>query len=66
MAKWLITVGVVLLLLGIAWPLLSKLGLGQLPGDIPIERGGFNFYFPITTSIIISLILSLIIWIFRR
>ena len=66
MAKWLITVGVVLLLLGIAWPLLSKLGLGKLPGDIHIERDGFNFYFPITTGIIISLILTLILWIFRR
>ncbi len=43
-----------------------KLGLGKLPGDIPIERDGFNFYFPITTRIIISLILTLILWIFRR
>jgi hypothetical protein len=51
---------------GIAWPLLSRLGLGKLPGDIHIERGGFNFYFPITTGIIISLIITLILWIFRR
>jgi hypothetical protein len=66
MAKWLITMGIILIALGLAWPLLTKLGLGKLPGDIHIEREGFNFYFPITTSIIVSLLLTLILWIFRR
>ena len=66
MAKWLITIGVVLVLLGVLWPLLSKLGLGSLPGDIKVERKGFTFYFPLTTSIIVSLVISLILWIFRR
>jgi hypothetical protein len=66
MAKWLITLGIILVVLGLAWPLISKLGLGKLPGDIHVERDGFNFYFPITTSIIISLVISLILWIFRR
>jgi hypothetical protein len=52
--------------LGFAWPLITRLGLGHLPGDIRIERKGFSFYFPITTSIIISLAISIILWIFRR
>jgi hypothetical protein len=66
MAKWLITAGIVLVALGLAWPLLSKLGLGSLPGDIRIERKGFTFYFPITTGILVSLVITLILWIFRR
>ena len=66
MAKWLITIGVVLVLLGVLWPLLAKVGLGSLPGDIKVERKGFTFYFPLTTSIIVSLVISLILWIFRR
>ncbi|GIX28441.1 DUF2905 domain-containing protein [Pelomicrobium sp. G1] len=66
MARWLIIIGLVLVLIGLAWPWLSKLGLGRLPGDIHIEREGFSFYFPITTSIIVSLVLTLLFWIFRR
>jgi hypothetical protein len=65
-AKWLIIIGVVLIALGLLWPLLAKLGLGSLPGDIKIERKGFTFYFPITTSILVSLLITLILWIFRR
>ncbi len=53
-------------MVGILWPWLIKLGLGRLPGDIIIERENFRFYFPLTTSILISLILSLLIWLFRR
>lgn len=66
MSKWLITAGVVLIALGLAWPWLSKLGLGRLPGDIRIERDGFSFFFPITTGIIVSLVLSLILWLLRK
>jgi len=66
MAKWLIILGVALILTGLAWPWLSRLGLGHLPGDIHIERKGFSFYLPITSSIIVSLVLSLLLWIFRR
>jgi len=64
--KWLITLGIVLLVAGLAWPWLAKLGLGRLPGDIVVKREGFSFYFPITTGIIVSLVLTLILWIFRR
>ena len=66
MAKWLIILGVALILTGLAWPWLSRLGLGHLPGDIHIERKGFSFYLSITSSIIVSLVLSLLLWIFRR
>ena len=66
MAKWLITLGIVLLGMGLLWPLLSKLGLGHLPGDIRIERKNGGFYFPITSSLLVSALLTLILWIFRR
>jgi len=65
-SRVLIVVGVILIIIGVAWPLLQKIGLGRLPGDVSIERDGFRFYFPITTSIIISLLLTLIFWLFRK
>lgn len=66
MAKWLITLGIILVALGVLWPLLAKLGLGSLPGDIRVERRGYSFYFPLTTSVIVSIVITLILWIFRR
>ena len=66
MARLLIIIGIVLLLAGLAWPWLSRLPLFHLPGDIVIERENFRFYFPVTTSIIISLILSVIFWFIQR
>ena len=66
MAKWLITLGIILVVLGVLWPLLAKLGLGSLPGDFRVERKGYSFYFPLTTSIIVSIVITLILWIFRR
>ena len=65
-SRVLVIIGVILIIIGLAWPLLQKLGLGRLPGDISIERDGLRFYFPITTSIIVSLILTLILWILRK
>ena len=66
MSRFLITLGVVLVVVGLAWPLLAKLGLGRLPGDIHIEREGFSFYFPITTGLLVSAIISLILWLLRK
>ena len=66
MAKWLIIIGVVLVAMGVLWPLLAKMGLGSLPGDIKWERKGYTFYFPVTTSILVSLVVTVILWIFRR
>jgi hypothetical protein len=62
----LIIVGVLLVLMGLAWPWLSRLPLGRLPGDIVIERPGFRFYFPITTMIIVSVLVTLFVRLFRR
>ena len=56
MARWLIILGVVLIVAGLLWPWLTKLGLGRLPGDIVIERDNFRAYIPITTSIVISVV----------
>jgi len=66
MSRLLITLGVVLLVAGLAWPLLAKLGLGRLPGDIRFVRCGFGFYFPLTSGLIVSAIISVVLWILRR
>ncbi|MDX1251859.1 MAG: DUF2905 domain-containing protein [Gammaproteobacteria bacterium] len=66
MSRVLIIIGAVLVVVGLLWPLLQKVGLGKLPGDIAVERDGFRFYFPIATSIIVSLVLSLLLWLFFR
>jgi len=66
MSRTLIIIGLVIVAVGILWPWIARLGLGRLPGDIIIERGSFTFYMPIATSIIISLALSLILWLLSR
>jgi Protein of unknown function (DUF2905) len=66
MARWLIVLGVVLVVAGLLWPWITKLGLGRLPGDIVVERENFRLYLPITTSILISVALSLILWLLNR
>jgi len=66
MTRTLVTLGIILIIAGIAWPWLSKIGFGRLPGDIVIERENFRFYFPITSMILVSLVLSLIFWLFRK
>lgn len=66
MQRALIIVGAVLLLAGLAWPWIAKLGPGRLPGDITIERDHVRFYFPIVTSLLVSLLISLILWLWRK
>ncbi len=66
MQKTLVILGLTLVLIGLAWPWLGKLPLGRLPGDIVINRDNFRFYFPLTTMIIISVLLSLVFWLFRK
>jgi Protein of unknown function (DUF2905). len=66
MPRLLITLGIILVVVGLLWPWLSKLGLGRLPGDIVIERENSRIYFPLMTSLIVSLVLSLLFWLFRR
>jgi len=66
MSRALVIAGLVLVALGLAWPWLSKLGLGRLPGDIHVERDGFHFFFPLATGLLVSVLLSVLIWLFRR
>lgn len=66
MQKFLIVTGIVILVIGLAWPWFNKLPLGRLPGDIAIERENMKFYFPLMTSLLLSLLLSLVLWLFRR
>ena len=70
MQKVLITLGLLIFLLGLLWPLLARLGLGHLPGDIRMGRPGFQVFFPLGTSLLLSilasLLLTLILWLWRR
>jgi hypothetical protein len=66
MQKVLITIGIIILLVGLLWPYLSKLPFGKLPGDIVIEKENFKFYFPIVTMIVLSAVVSLILWLIRK
>jgi hypothetical protein len=66
MQRILIIVGLVLLAAGLAWPWLSKLPFGRLPGDFSVERDNFSFYFPLATSIVVSVVISVLIWLFRK
>ena len=66
MQRTLIIFGIALLVIGLAWPWVSRLPLGRLRGDIIIDRPSFRFYLPVTTMIIVSIMLSFILWLFRR
>jgi len=66
MQKVLIVLGIVFLVIGVLWPLLTKLPLGHLPGDIVINRPNLKVYIPITTMILISVIITVLLWLFRR
>ena len=66
MARTLIVLGLVLAAVGLLWPVLGRLGLGRLPGDIVIRRQGFTLYIPVATCLLLSLGLSVLAWLFRR
>lgn len=66
MNRILIALGTILLFIGLLWPWLQKLPFGKLPGDILIEKETLRFYFPLMTSLIISAVISLIFWFFRK
>jgi hypothetical protein len=65
-SRGLIIFGSVLIAIGLLWPVISKLGLGRLPGDIVIERENFRLYVPLATSLLVSIVLSLFLWLFNR
>jgi hypothetical protein len=66
MSRFLIVLGLVIVAIGVLWPFLGRLGLGRLPGDLVIQRGNFSFYFPLATCIIVSVLLSVVLWLFNR
>ncbi len=66
MGKYLFIAGVVLILVGVLWLFAERIGLGRLPGDIVIERENFRLYLPIATSLLISILLSVILYFFSR
>lgn len=66
MNRLLVALGAVLVIAGLAWPWLKRMHLFHLPGDIVIDRPGFKFFFPITTMLIVSVVLSIIAWLIRR
>lgn len=66
LGRLLLIAGAVLVIAGLVMTVLGRMGIGKLPGDIVIRRENFTFYFPIVTSILLSILLSLIVWLFRR
>ena len=66
MNRWFIGIGLVLVVVGLLRPWLGRLGLGRLRGDIVIDRGNFRFYFPIVTCLVVSGVVSLILWFLNR
>jgi hypothetical protein len=64
--RTLITIGLLIALIGLLWPWIAKLGLGRLPGDLIIDKPGFKLFAPFTTMIVVSIVLSVIIWLLRR
>jgi Protein of unknown function (DUF2905) len=64
--RLLIILGLLIAAAGVLWPWLSRLPLGRLPGDVVVDRPGFKLFAPFTTMIIVSLVVSLIIWFLRR
>lgn len=70
MRRVLIGLGLLLLLLGVVWPWVAQFGIGRLPGDIRVERPGFSFFFPLGSSLLVSIVLSLLLaliaWFLRR
>jgi Protein of unknown function (DUF2905) len=66
MSRYLILLGLAIVALGLLWPVLTRLGLGRLPGDIVIQRDNFTIYIPLATSILVSVLLSIVFWLFNR
>ena len=66
MQRFFFLLGILFLLAALLWPWLSRFPFGRLPGDIVIERENFTFYFPLATSILVSLLLSLLFWLWRK
>lgn len=66
MQRLLVIVGTALLAAGLAWPLIRRSGLGRLPGDLFFQGQHFSFYFPLTSSIVVSVLLTVLLWLLSR
>jgi hypothetical protein len=66
MNRWLVGIGLALVGAGVAWPWLSRVPLGRLPGDVHTHRDGWDFYLPVGSSVLISIVLTLLLWLLRR
>jgi hypothetical protein len=66
MARFLVVLGLVILLVGLLWPYLARIGLGRPPGDFVIQRDNVTFYFPLMTCLLLSALFSLILWVVNR
>ena len=66
LGRMLMVAGGLLFVLGLLLSLLGRAGLGRLPGDIVVQRGGWTFHFPVVTMLLVSLLLSAILWLLRR
>lgn len=66
MSRALIILGLAIAALGVLWPLLGRIGLGRLPGDIMFARGNVRFYAPLGTCLLISVAVSLLLWLLNR
>jgi hypothetical protein len=66
MMRFLVVLGLVIVVAGLLWPYLGQLGLGRLPGDIVIERENMTFYFPLMTCLLVSVLFSLVFWVVNR
>ena len=66
MQRLLLVLGGLLVLAGLLWPWLSRLPFGRLPGDVVVDRPGFKFFAPFTTMIVLSIVVSVLLWLFRK
>jgi hypothetical protein len=66
MSRTFILLGIILVAVGLLWPWIGWLRLGRLPGDIVVERQNFTLYFPITSGLLISVALTLFLWLVNR
>jgi hypothetical protein len=64
--RLLLIVGLLLVVLGLLWPWLGRLPLGRLPGDITLEGENWRVYFPFTSAVLVSLLITLLLWLFKR
>ena len=66
MQRLLLVLGGLLVVAGLLWPWLSRLPFGRLPGDVVIDKPGFKFFAPFTTMIVLSIVVSVLLWLFRK